>query len=81
MKSLFTDDNAESYNEDAIALSKEAGIAIGKIVRKYAEMGFSVRDIEYILESEVTAECLSILVFGGIDKLDAVLQGQAKNEN
>lgn len=52
VKHLFNPEN-ERYTTEALALSKEVFEAIKPIVDKYADQGYSVRDIASIVHSEV----------------------------
>lgn len=62
MKRLFTEDKRESYTEDGFNLSCEVDRAIRPIAEKYADMGFSIRDIDNIMTSEVCSVCLRIIL-------------------
>jgi hypothetical protein len=62
MKRLFTEDERESYTDDGFNLSCEVDRAIRPIAEKYADMGFSIRDIDNIMTSEVCSVCLDVIL-------------------
>lgn len=60
MKRLFNEE--DRYNDVATTISDEARKALEPIVKKWAEQGYSIRDIEYIINAEATCLTLDFLL-------------------
>lgn len=67
MKRLFKKDRRESYTKEASQLDSEATMALCPIIDKYRKMGYSLRDIEYVINSAINCECVSRLI-GWVNK-------------
>lgn len=62
MKRLFSEDKQETYTEEALALSLKAKTVLEPLIAEWSNMGFSIRDIEYVLHSEVLELCLMSII-------------------
>jgi len=71
MKRLF--DENDRYTEEANKLSGRVYNRLRPIIEEMAEEGFSIRDIEYIAQRDVTDICLNLLLDSGCKKDDETL--------
>ena len=63
MKHLFNDD--DRYTQEAQDLHAEVSNAIVPIIKKYSDMGYSVRDIQYVVQGAGFDACLDIMIGKG----------------
>jgi hypothetical protein len=63
VKRLFNDD--ERYTSIALDLDLEASRVIAPLFKKYIQLGFSIREIEYVIDKTVIdVSCLEIIELG-----------------
>jgi hypothetical protein len=60
MKRLF--DEKEGWTEESRALDVELAVAISPVIRKWADSGYSLRDIHYVAEQSVHDSCISLII-------------------
>jgi hypothetical protein len=51
MKSLYTENHR--YTDQAISLGTETGNAVTEIFKKYIDLGYSPREVSYIMQQEI----------------------------
>ena len=76
-KSVFSE--TEHYTETAQKIDGEIGVALNTIIRKYAELGYKVREIESIAYGCVQDICCCIRIGQDINRTDA--RRLAKRDN
>lgn len=59
---LFNETESESWTGEAQEFSREISKAIKPVVEKYVNKGYSLRDIQYIIQNDAASICLSILM-------------------
>ncbi len=70
MKHLFEDNRREMYTKEATNLGCEIQRAIEPIICKYHDMGFSARDISYVIQSEGFGICVDLLIRSSLPPKD-----------
>ena len=63
MVRLYNEDKGERYNEAGMQLDQEVSAVLRPIIEKYIALGYSVRDIQSIIESTVVCACLDKLIW------------------
>ena len=57
MKKLFKED--ETYSWEALEIGNEVREILSPVIEKYANKGYSIRDLEYVAKAEIELLCLS----------------------
>jgi len=60
MKRFF--DEHEEYTPDGLAFAGEAGKALKPIIQYWTNMGYSIREMHYLIDSEATILTLDKLI-------------------
>jgi hypothetical protein len=68
---LFMDNKAENYTHEASDLDYEAAMMLRPLFKKYIDMGFKIRDIQYIVTGAVTDTALIELLEWHAPEADA----------
>ena len=76
MKRLFND--KDNWSDEANALQHEATLLLKPLIEKYQNLGFSVREIDYVLSNAISMECVHVLIMAQVAQRNLEKENKAK---